>query len=198
MSGVFNADIFIIPNCLQICEDHGIYGYDIDNVQGLQVCFEGWITSDECENWCRHGCKLLGGKKFSDKFPIELFIGKKEGDVVELLINDKKINVTCRQQPYRYGNQNFEDMMYTVTQSFGGVCAPTYFNPPLSERSQRAMILVAHERYTRSLNLPTKEPMDFKYASNYIDQCKSDSLRKPYLSLIEVMTMSISTSTSTN
>ncbi|XWV25356.1 putative ORFan [Tupanvirus deep ocean] len=172
------GDIFIIPNSLQIHNDTGTYTYTVDNFKGLQVCFEGWITNSECENWIRHGYSKLNGDYISEYFPVELFMGKREGDTVEIVIFGKKCVLRCAQLPYRYsgnGTIKFEDMLYDLTQSFGGVCSPSYFTPPLSETMQRAMLIVNHERYARSINKDSIDPVKFRYYNNCNEQCKKDT-----------------------
>jgi len=82
---------------------------------------------------------------------------------VEMVVRDKIIMATCKQQPYRYGKQNFENLLYDLSDSFGGVCSPGYFDPPLDKQSQRALLLANHEKYARSLNFPIKKPKTFRY-----------------------------------
>lgn len=189
-SNVLYGDIFVIPNSLQICDDNGLYGYAVEDVNGLQVCFEGWITNDECDNWsCHHYDKI--GDNFSNKIPVELFMGKKEGDTVNMTIHGKQVVVTCRQKEYRYSKNAFENVLYNLTKSFGGVCASSYFSPPLCERSQMAMILSTHEKYARSLNMPIVEPNTFNYSKSYINQCKNDGIQRPRLSLTEILALKI-------
>ena len=172
------GDIFIVPNSLQICDDHGDYCYSVNNCKGLQVCLNGWLTNDKCDNWCSHCYEKFGGKSVRDKFPVELFMGKREGDTIEVSVDDIKMILTCRQLPYRYSNGGtikFEDRLYDLTQSFGGVCREKYFNPPLHERSQRSMIIANHERYARLLGLPLIEPTKFRYIEGFTNQCREDS-----------------------
>jgi hypothetical protein len=169
------GDIFIVPNSLQICDDHGTYGYTVDNCKGLQVCFIGWLTNDQCENWADHSYEKFGNIKLSNKFPMELFMGKCEGDTIELSVKGIKMVLTCRQQPYRYGNNGktkFEEILYDLTKSFGGVCNKNYFDPPLLEGSQCIMIIANHERYARSLEFPSIEPANFRFADVYIKSMK--------------------------
>ena len=169
------GDIFIVPNSLNICEDHGEYSYSVDNCVGLQVCLQGWLTNDACDNWCSHYYEKFHDKRVNERFPVELFMGKREGDTVELSIGSIKMILTCRQLPYRYGNIKFEDRLYDLTQSFGGICCEKYFNPPLHKRSQQSMIIANHERYARSLGLPSIEPTKFRYVEGFTKQCLEDS-----------------------
>lgn len=111
-------------------------------------------------------------------------MGKKEGDTVELTIHKRRVVVTCAQQTSKH-TDNFENMLYGQTQSFGGVCDESYYKPPFSRRSQYAMLISNHEKYARSLCLKIKEPTDFNYSSSYINQCKIDLHKTPNLSWIE-------------
>ncbi|XWV26617.1 putative orfan [Tupanvirus soda lake] len=172
------GDIFIVPNSLQVCDNTGSYAYTVENTKGLQVCFEGWMTNEECKNWSAHHYEKFDGAVVSDRFPVELFMGKREGDIVEMVISGKKCALRCAQLPYRYGSNGtvkFEDLLYDLTQSFGGVCSQTYFAPPLHERSQHAMLLANHERYARSIGRDSVEPTKFRYVDSYIKQCKLDT-----------------------
>lgn len=180
------GDIFIVPTSLNICDDrrNDQYGYDITNIYGLQVCFEGIITSPECDNWSCHQHPKLENK-ITSRFPVELFMGKKEGDTIEFIINNIKINVTCNQLNYKYNMNTFENVLYDLTQSFGGVCSAQYYKPLLTERSQMYLLIANHEKYSRSIAKEPKEPNTFKYSKNYIDNCKTESQKKPFLSFIE-------------
>ena len=163
MEEIIRGDIFIVPNSLQICDDHGSYGYNVQDVTGLQVCFEAWMTNDECENWSCHYYDKFNKKRISDRMPVELFIGKREGDTVEVTINGIKAILTCAQKSYRYSSDSFENLMYHLTQSFGGLVDASYFSPPLTNESQRAMIIANHERYARSLGFGPKNPETFRH-----------------------------------
>lgn len=76
---ILHGDLFIVPNSLQVCDHVSIdplYGYNIDNISGLQVCLEGWITNDECDNWSCHDHPKLKNR-LTSRFPVVLFMGKK-------------------------------------------------------------------------------------------------------------------------
>ena len=170
---ILRGDIFIVPNSLSIYDNVDLECYDTENIQGLQVCFQAWITNDECENWCRHSYDKFG-LNISEHFPVELFLGKREGDEVDLMIKGKSVVVTCRQQKYKYGSDSFENILYHLTKSFGGVCSSKHFNPPLSCRSQLAMYVVNHERFARSHGFEIVEPIHFNCRICYSEQCKAD------------------------
>lgn len=111
---------------------------------------------------------------------------KREGDSVEFASSGIKIVVNCVQTKYRYANNgNFEDLLYNLTQSFGGCCDEAYYKPPLSKRSQLAFFVTNHERYARSIGQELKDPTSFRFASCYVDQCREDSVKTPYMTLIE-------------
>ena len=156
------ADIFMYPNSLQVCEDFGLYGYNVQNTTGLQVCFESWITDSECDNWGRHKHPKVGS--FSDRIPVSLFLGKREGDQVELQINGYKIIVTLAQSKYRYARYGkFEDLLYDLTQSFGGICSSSYFTPTLDKKSQVNILYENHKAYSQSLGFDVINPEQFRY-----------------------------------
>lgn len=189
------ADIFIIPNSLQICDSKvsdDVYDYNVTNVTGLQVCFEAWITNRDCSNWNlilypKLGCKI------TSKIPIEPFIGKKEGDIVELFVNGKRIFVRCIQKKYKYNSHGaFEDLLYNLSKSFGGICPPSYYNPPLSEKSQMAFFIANHEKISRTYCKEVIDPVSFRFSNKYIEQCKHDSDKLPYVSEYEKMSCNVS------
>ncbi|AYV85635.1 MAG: putative orfan [Satyrvirus sp.] len=103
-------DFFIKPSPLIICD----YSDDIDdtscycvqNVSGLQVCFDGVMTSKN----------FYDEKKCTPtKFPVELFVGKKEADEVELIFGGVKVVLICAQN--KYTNENFEEVLYGLQTS---------------------------------------------------------------------------------
>jgi hypothetical protein len=181
------GDIFIVPNSLQVCDFYKFddYGYDVENVSGLQVCFEGWIINDECKNWSRYCYKEFESSHICDRFPVKLFMGKHEGDTVEVTIRGRKVVLFCLQTPHRYGERKFEEVLYDLTQSFGGICAPCYYKPPLCENSQYAILLANHEKYSRSMGFQIKEPTCFRYLTDYTEKCNSEAIKKSYISDIE-------------
>lgn len=182
------ADILIVPNAPSICDHKSIdkYGYSVLGISGIQVCFPAYIIGSDERNWMSSGHPMLKGSRLSDKIPCELFYGKKEGDIVNLSFMGKDDKpITCKlninTQKYKYREQGrFEDLLYYLTQSFGGVCDASYFSPPLHERSQRAMLLVNHEKYARSVSKCIVEPTRFRFSSSYIKQCEIDAGVTPY------------------
>lgn len=164
---IYYGKIFMYPGSLKICQDSGIYCYDVENITGLQVCFESCINSDECKNWGRYGHPEIG--KFRELMPVKLFMGKKEGDTVELLIKGKKIIVTIDQlnsKYFRYGA--FHDFLYDMTKSFGGIYSSHYFTPPLCEKRQCEMLINNHKLYSESIGYEIVQPNDFRYNNEYL------------------------------
>ena len=156
------ADIFMYPNSLQVCEDSGFYGHNVQNATGLQVCFQSWIISDDCSNWGSDSHPEVG--RFSDRIPVSLFMGKREGDQVELEINGYKIIVTLSQLKYKYACYGkFEDSLYDLTKSFGGICSEKYFTHSLEEKSQAKMLYENHKAYSQSLGFEVVKPESFRY-----------------------------------
>jgi hypothetical protein len=175
MEEIFYADICINPMALTIFDKkmnyvEGLpdrYGYDVDDVSGPQVCFYGWITDSECDDWTRAARKGFA-RSITDVFPVELFMGKKEGDTVALTIFNKKIVVTCSQTAHEYAEYgNFEMCLFELTKSFGGMQRPNYFKPDLAIRSQMAFFIRNHERYARSLDMKPSEPHNFRHVNEY-------------------------------
>lgn len=164
---ILHGNIYIIPNSLQICDSVGEYPHDVENVRGPQVCFRGRITSEECDNWCWQRRKEFAYEYIKDLFPVEMFMGKREGDTVELTLKGRKVVLKCLQLPCEYGRKKFEELLYDLTQSFGGVCPDFIFEPPLSRDTQRVMFIANHKKYCESMGFEIKEPMDFRYYKTY-------------------------------
>lgn len=146
---------------LRVCNDHGLQRYDVDNISGAQVCFMATLWNDECDNWLESSYIDPDCKYISGYIPIELFMGKHEGDIVKLLIRGKKCYLKCCQQDK--SNKNFEDALYEVSQSFNGVSPASNFDPALLESDQQLMIVAYHEKYAKSLDLSVKDPTTFRY-----------------------------------
>ena len=86
------GDIFVVPSYIIVCDDQRklqnmLQYYNIKNLKGPQVCFEMCIANNECTNWNAYIYEKIGF--ITSWMPIELFIGKREGDKIELLINNK-------------------------------------------------------------------------------------------------------------
>ena len=163
---ILRGNIFIIPSPLQIFSDIGTFKYDVQNIKGPRVCLRGQIIDDDYNNLTNYHCEKIG-KKISDKFPLDLFMGKKEGDTIELMINSKYIILTCSQKKsFEDANKTkpFEDLLYDLTQTFGGVCPETSFKPPFSKYKQKLMLIENHENYARSHNFAILDPETFKFA----------------------------------
>lgn len=97
--------VFLYPNGIyqrdmSIIERQSDYGYPQS-----QRYVECWITSNFCDNWSRHGYPI------DEYLPVELFLGKKEGDSVRFMLHGREIKLFLRQQWFRYGGINFEDLL---------------------------------------------------------------------------------------
>ena len=179
------ADIFIVPNPIGVYDfkTNAIFCFPSHSIRdlGLQVCFEAVIIYDDYKNINAHVYGMTG-KSCTQIVPIELFLGKKEGDIVKLVIDSNEVIVTCDQLKYKYANQgSFETTLYELTKSFYNLNDEKNYQPALSKRTQMALLIVTHERYARSVGFEPIEPTKFRYASNYIDQCKIDALAIPYI-----------------
>lgn len=168
MAEVVRGDIFIVPCALVICDaitNSGEFGYDASNVGGLQVCFEGRIRGDLLDH------RIIR----SSKFPVELFMGKKEGDRAELKMFGKKVVVRCLQAEYKYNSEGiFEYLLYHLTKSFEGVCDPSCFSPPLPKYIQMTMMVANHQRYARSVGMRPCEPGSFNHSDLYFAEFRKE------------------------
>ena len=157
---IFRGHIYVIPTPLQVYENQGEYHYDVQDIKGPQVCFRGCIISDDYKNWSSYYHKKIG--KISDWFPVELFMGKKEGDLVELTIHNKYVILTCLQKPYASGSITFENTLYNTSQSFAGIYYPKDFQKPITKEYQELMLITNHIKYSRSHNFEITHTFRFK------------------------------------
>ena len=139
---ILRGNISIIPSFLQVSEDYIVQ--DI-YIKGPQVCFHGCISSPDCNDWASHYYKKIG--RISHLMPVEPFIGKSEGDIIELTINDKHLVLTCSQKESIHNDNTFENTLYQISQSFKGIRPSDSFIKPLSKEHQELMIVATNLKY---------------------------------------------------
>jgi hypothetical protein len=120
------------------CEYDG-YGH------GWKVSLSCWITNKDNDNWPRH-------TNFIDEhLPYELFLGKKEGDIVTFKHQNKIMRLRCKQMDCRYGGITFDQLALKILSHVNNVWEPSDGEP--SEKTQRLMITEAYHKYKNSINL---------------------------------------------
>lgn len=167
-----HANISVVSGHCFVCE-YDMYTYHVKNVSGLQYCFKGHIYDDECLNYNnRYNVGLM--------FPIQLFMGKKDGDQVKLsysytnTVYDKELVefdliVTCRSK-----HNTFEHDLYNRISNMDYYC---HFN--INKNIQNLIAYNTQFNYCKSLNLPMKmnlktyEPI---MLTDYIDIDNKDVL----------------------
>lgn len=151
--------ITIIPNSIQV---RNIKEFDYEGTHNEnEPCFEAWI-GDEQQNWCRNPPK--GQSRIPERIPCCLFYGIKEGDKVVLLLKDRKYTVECRQLNTKWGDKNFEETLYDLSSSFGGVYSPMETYDPNQEQ-QKKLLILNHQKICAALGKPVKDPTKFRYFS---------------------------------
>jgi hypothetical protein len=146
------GDVFIYPEQAHIVGQAGVDDTEGRNwgnygtSGGLLVSVRCWITSLSCQNWALHSHRHFGAYGIDSRLPAELFLGKKEGDVVTFNFKGRYIRLHCRQLPYKYGNRKFEEAMLMCISNFG-TCSPNYYTPPLSYEDQVIMFTEFKKRY---------------------------------------------------
>lgn len=160
---MLKGTIYIIPNAFTILNENkkNMCYYEVEEVKGNQVCFEGRIINDENDNWGNH--KYLG-KEFKNNFPVSLFKGKKEGEIVEITILGKEVKLTCSAK--FKSDETFEELLYFLSQSFRGVCDANEFTPPLSKANQKIMLINTHKEIADSYGFEVVDLKDFRYADS--------------------------------
>lgn len=137
---ILYGNISIIPNFLKICNN-----YDVNDISGTQVCFQGYISSSDCDNWSGYYYKKIG--KMTSLFPMELFVNKKEGDIISLSINDVQVILTCAQKMSKYNNDTFEYTLYTTSTLFDNILLSNNFH-----FSHILMVVDIHIKHARFHN----------------------------------------------
>src|ERR1700722_15636200 len=103
------------------------------------LCLQVWVKSQECKNWESNGQSWLQGR-FPSRLPIGYFLGKKEGDVVELSCPTRKkhFSLTCQQLGSRYqeNNRTFENIMEEMFMVTYNNLLDTYQKGSLTEEEQ--------------------------------------------------------------
>ena len=80
-------DIMIVPNAIQVLLDQKVdtTGYCVNNVSGLYACFHGKLIHTDHIDLPEGIASVVPGLRshgIYDHFPCELFLGKKENDIV--------------------------------------------------------------------------------------------------------------------
>lgn len=134
-------------------EKYDVEECDGKKIEGVKACVEVIISNDECENWSE-GYNKLCEKGFSNKFPVEIFLGKKEGSEIMFNICGKTVLVVCVQKKSKFNDLNFQDTLYKMSQSYGRcVFNPYCFGLPHVD-VQKKILETIHKNYAISVGLP--------------------------------------------
>jgi len=173
-------DIMIVPNAIQVLLDQKVdtTGYCVSNVSGLYACFQGRLIHTDHIDLPKAIASVVPGLRQHcsyERFPCELFLGKKENDIVMVdLIGENDpvtVELRCKTQDYRYAScGKFEDLLYELTKSFGGMYSDTI----LPYSTQLACLLVNHERVSRAFGKPVIDPLKFRFSDSYINICRME------------------------
>ena len=115
----FNVDVFIIPNsACSVEEAKSNYPSELQSelfISDDERMVQMWVTNDECENWDCHKNPFCHYGAFPSRFPASLFKGKKEGDVVDIVIGGATFHMKLAQTAYRYRSHgNFETVLASL------------------------------------------------------------------------------------
>lgn len=163
------STIHIISEPLTITE---LFDVKIPNNNSkLQLCFRAYV-SNKAFNY-----------PVSNKFPVELFMGKKEGDLVELNLFGERYSVRLSQLTRDFNS--FESVLFYLTKSFTGVSNPENYHPKLSIKEQIYMIISSSDKYARSIGKEPENPTMFIRGDLFIELCEEDSKKVAILSPME-------------
>jgi len=155
---VFDGNLSIISKCFTIRSNQqwlGVYNrHFIDGRTIPEVCAEINISSNEIENWNNDHPTLKN--KIGHHIPVKYFMGKLDGDQIEITIKHTKIILTL--------SKGTTQKLYNLSKSFGGVDLTELF---LSIRAQVTLFIANHELFSYSLNLETVRPYKYEYSSEY-------------------------------
>jgi hypothetical protein len=129
-------------------------------LDGMHVCVRAEITTPECRDWER--VYPRGGGEYTEYWgwiPLSYFMGKREGDTTELTLQGKTYILTCTD---RLKRRKFEDAIYHMTSSFGGIHCDTNNEPCRLE--QMMHLYKAHLAYCESIGMtPEKDEKKFDH-----------------------------------
>ena len=168
---ILYGTIFVCPFRVYVCEYDGRAGYNVGNppedLGGLKVCFLGWIYNDESENWTDHYYRKLSRDlksctKIMERYPVELFYGKREGDQVSIPFGAQTLILTCKQAEQRYAHMGqFQEVLHKMSSIYGvhegKFIASSYRTVYPSSHLQRQMITDAHIAYSNSIGYPIND-----------------------------------------
>jgi len=79
----------------------------------------GSLKSGKSDDWCHNGYSVDGFPgilPFPEYLPTDVFIGKRENDILSFQYGDMEVSLTLKQFAYdSYGNRSFEDVFEVVT-----------------------------------------------------------------------------------
>lgn len=160
MDTIYYGNIYVIPTFIHVCNETI---YKIKNVTGYQSCFQGIIN---LKNRIDHSV-ILG-----NDFPISLFNGKKEGDLVNLqydyidydfLTGQNKhfkftMLVTCKQLDSHLARLGtFEQALYDRSYRIDYYCNINY-----NKNLQDIIAYRTHDEYAKSINKDIKLKLNMK------------------------------------
>lgn len=121
---IVEGKVFIIPHgsCYVNCGHKftliKMFGYDLNK---CHIFVPVWLYSQESENWNAHGHPVLNEKniRFPYHIPLKMLKNKKEGDIIEFLLYNKKnesvmVRLQLQQGQCRYrtcGKGKFEECL---------------------------------------------------------------------------------------
>lgn len=157
------AFVIILPRTFEIYKKNDFLKttYNVDSIDGPQVCIDVSIYDDENgQDWCTIGdTNPLG--EYIRSLPCCLFYGKKDGDEIEISINNKKLILIL--QPYN--NVKFEKTFYLLSSSFGGFSSQL---KGLTDKEKLDLFITNHVNIAKALNLEIVKKEKFKYYENIL------------------------------
>lgn len=154
-----NWRICIIPNSFQVSNTDT---YWVDDIKGWQVCpqFCVW-DSTRYDYTISNNDTNPFGKYMSERIPISLFLGKNDGDIIELKHKGKVLKVKIDQEGTKW-KYTFKDLLLDVSESFGGCYSP--HEGDLSKSFQRALLATSYIKVCESYDIaPRTEFEKFRY-----------------------------------
>lgn len=120
-------------------------------LEGAHICVRALISSSDCKGWEFRYPRKESNCSLTDFYrgwlPLSYLMGKKEGDVFDIVIYGKSYTLKCANTDFGY--ENFEDSLYHMTASFGGIHCDTKGEPCRLE--QMLHIYNAHVAYAKSI-----------------------------------------------
>lgn len=172
MSTKLQAYILIAENYVSVLDRFGTPKYNCCNIIGRpQTCCKTIICSDPNDiahtEWTGNNINNPLEEIISGWIPVRLFYGKKDGDIINLLYQDKldkQVVIEAKIQ----NNHPLEDILYKATATFEGVHEMPFNGYKQDTKLiQYTSIITTHDQYAKSIEKTPIDPLNFNHNEGF-------------------------------